>query len=97
ANLQGFQSSTNTSNGSGSLLNGTKPSTNVAPDLVAKVAVEPGWGHYEIKALGRFFRDRLAGNNNEAFGGGVGAAAILPIHSTLDLVIEGLSGAGIGR
>src|SRR5262249_29064745 len=35
-------------------------STNLAPDLLAKVAFEPGWGHFEIKALGRFFRDRIA-------------------------------------
>ena len=97
ANLQGFQNSINNNNGPNSLLNGAKTSTDIAPDLVAKVAFEPGWGHYEIKAIGRFFRDRLAGNNNNAFGGGVGAAAILPIHPTLDLIVEGLSGAGIGR
>jgi hypothetical protein len=35
-------------------------STNLAPDLLAKVAFEPRWGHFEIKALGRFFRDRAA-------------------------------------
>jgi hypothetical protein len=35
-------------------------STDLAPDLLAKVAFEPGWGHFEIKALGRFFRDRIA-------------------------------------
>jgi len=29
-------------------------STSFAPDLLAKVAFEPGWGHFEFKALGRF-------------------------------------------
>src|SRR5207253_6480768 len=48
-------------------------------------------------ALGRFFRDRFNGGNHNAFGGGVGVAAILPVHSTLSFIVEGLSGAGIGR
>src|SRR5882762_6489686 len=47
-------------------------STDLAPDLIAKVVFEPGWGHYEVKALGRFFRDRIAGNNNVTGGGGGG-------------------------
>jgi len=34
--------------------------TELAPDLLAKVAFEPRWGHLEIKALGRLFRDRIA-------------------------------------
>ena len=34
------------------------PSTNIAPDVVVKFAIEPGWGHYEVKGIGRFFRDR---------------------------------------
>jgi hypothetical protein len=64
---------------------------------VSKLVFEPGWGHWELKALGRFFRDRLNGGNHNAFGGGIGAAAILPVHNTLNFVVEGLSGAGIGR
>ncbi|MCU1308461.1 MAG: hypothetical protein JWN45_3156, partial [Acidobacteriaceae bacterium] len=47
-------------------------STDVAPDLLGKIVFEPGWGHYEIKALGRFFRDRIAGSNNYTPGGGGG-------------------------
>jgi hypothetical protein len=35
-------------------------SVNGAPDLIGKVALEPGWGHFEIGILGRFFRDRVA-------------------------------------
>jgi hypothetical protein len=44
--------------GTGALSN-TTYSTNVAPDLIAKVAFDPKFGHFEIKAIGRTFRDRL--------------------------------------
>jgi hypothetical protein len=40
-------------------LSNTTYSTNVAPDLIAKVAFDPSFGHFEIKAIGRTFRDRL--------------------------------------
>ena len=32
---------------------------NPAPDLVAKIAFDPGWGHYEVFGIGRWFRDRV--------------------------------------
>lgn len=35
-------------------------SINAAPDLIGKLAFEPGWGHFEFGVLGRFFRDRVA-------------------------------------
>ena len=72
-------------------------STDVAPDLLAKMVFEPGWGHYELKALGRFFRDRVGGSNNYAGGGGGGLAAVLPATKRLDVIVEGLAGVGIGR
>jgi hypothetical protein len=34
-------------------------SIDLGPDLVTKVAFEPGWGHFEIGGLVRFFRDRI--------------------------------------
>ena len=38
-------------------------SYNYAPDLIAKVAYEPGsWGHFELFGIGRFFRDRVFPN-----------------------------------
>src|SRR2546428_5097333 len=95
-NVQGFAASSNAANPS-STLNGGSVSTDVAPDLGSKLVFDPGWGHWELQALGRFFRDRLNRGNHNAFGGGVGAAAILPVHSTLNFIVEGLSGAGIGR
>ena len=33
-------------------------SFNLAPDLVAKVVIEPGFGHFEVFGVGRFFRAR---------------------------------------
>ena len=32
----------------------------VAPDMVVKAALDPGWGHYELFGLGRFFQTRSA-------------------------------------
>jgi hypothetical protein len=73
-------------------------STNLSPDLIAKAAFDPGWGHYEIKALARFFRDRYNGHNLTTEGGGIGAAAILPVVAKkADFIFEGLAGRGIGR
>ena len=79
-------------------------STTLAPDLLAKVVFEPGWGHFEIKGLGRFFRDRIAatattpGRMNYTEGYGIGFGAIFPVvKSKLDVEVEGMAGQGIGR
>jgi hypothetical protein len=37
-------------------------SFNLAPDMIAKIAFEPGWGHYEVFGIARFFRDRIYPN-----------------------------------
>jgi hypothetical protein len=103
SNVLGFATSANaTSPNNGFTLSNVPgaagTSTDLGPDLIAKVAFEPGWGHYEIKALGRFFRDRLTGNTNVTGGGGLGVGIFLPvIAKKFDLVIQGLGGRGIGR
>jgi hypothetical protein len=99
--INGLSGSNNAGSPS-SLLNANTVSTDIAPDVVGKMVFEPGWGHWELKALGRAFRTRLSagqfnGTNRLAFGGGVGMAALLPLAPTLTLVVEGLAGAGIGR
>lgn len=99
---QGLSSSANSQTPSSLIVTGETPgahgvSTDVAPDVIMKAVVEPGWGHWEIKAMGRFFRDRLDGANHYAGGGGVGAAALLPLHATLQWIGEGMVGAGLGR
>jgi hypothetical protein len=35
---------------------------NLAPDMIAKIAIEPGWGHWEVFGISRFFRDRVYPN-----------------------------------
>lgn len=108
ANLMGLNTSQNASTGVlllpflANYSNGH--STTLAPDVLAKVAFEPGWGHFEVKALGRFFRDRIAstattkGFSNTTTGYGFGFGAILPVvKGKVDIVAEGLAGQGIGR
>ena len=47
----------------GGLYNATANySYNLAPDLIAKIAIEPGWGHWELFGIGRTFRDRVFPN-----------------------------------
>src|SRR6202008_480492 len=47
-----------TTNPGGNLLNSTANySIDFAPDIIAKVAVDPGYGHYELYGLARGFRD----------------------------------------
>ena len=47
----------------GGLYNSTANySFNLAPDMLAKLAFEPGWGHYEVFGIARFFRDRIYPN-----------------------------------
>jgi hypothetical protein len=72
------------------------------PDMAVKIAVEPGFGHYEGYVLGRAFTDRTLINgsrsNNTHFGWGAGAAVYLPIvPKLLDFEASFLGGEGIGR
>jgi hypothetical protein len=55
------------------------PSVNIAPDLVAKLAFEPGWGHYEVKYIARWFRDRVY---PDFFNGATVSTFIPPNNST---------------
>jgi len=97
---------------SGGLYNSTANySFNYAPDLVAKVAWEPRFGHYELFAIGRFFRDRVFPNGqlasgasalgaytSKAAGGGLGVNARVPLLAgKIDLSGHLLAGNGIGR
>ena len=95
---------------SGGLYNPTANySYNRAPDLIAKVALDHGTGHYEIFGIGRFFRDRVYPNasatpasaagayNSKAEGGGVGANAFVTWPRDLDLSVHLLIGDGVGR
>jgi hypothetical protein len=86
--------------GTGSLGNGNNYSTAVMPDLIAKVAFDPGFGHYEIKGVMRAFRDHVLGtsSNQKQAGGGFGAGMILPVvKGKVDFYAQGLYGSGVSR
>jgi type II secretory pathway pseudopilin PulG len=89
-------------NTGGSLLNSTTNySIDFAPDIIAKLAVDPGYGHYELYGLARGFRDRspatTAGTNHTVWGGSIGVGMILPLGPMLDFQLSGLAGSGNGR
>jgi len=85
-------------------------SDTIAPDIIAKVAADPGFGHYEIYGLLRFLGGRVSypagatggtpgtGKSYSATGEGIGAGMILPvIPAKLDFQVSGLFGQGVGR
>jgi hypothetical protein len=96
ANFADVTSTTNNSNLPGSL------TLDEYPDIVGKIAFDPGFGHYEVYGVGRFFTDRTVmdgrHNNNTTFGWGAGGAVLLPIVPKM-LEFQGsfLAGQGIGR
>ena len=72
------------------------------PDIVAKVAIDPGFGHYEVFATERFFRARdiAAGSrtNVKTNATGVGGNLILPVvPKIVDFQASVIAGRGVGR
>jgi len=45
--------------GGGDFLQGVNVTTDQAPDIIEKAAFDPGWGHYEVFGLQRFFSDNV--------------------------------------
>jgi hypothetical protein len=92
-----------TTNTGGSLLNSTANySIDYLPDVIAKVAFDPGYGHYEVYGLARSFRDRspnavVGGENNTTWGTSVGGGLILPFGKLVEFQLSGLAGSGNGR
>jgi hypothetical protein len=87
-------------------LNGTTTCSNdIAPDIIEKVAVDPGFGHYEVFGLQRWFTDQVAINTipnswsqKTTFAWGVGGSLLLPvIPKVLELQGSVLYGEGVGR
>ncbi len=81
-------------------------SFNAAPDFVVKMAFEPGWGHWEIFNIDRFFRNRVypanyptgAAYNNIVEGEGIGGGFRGPLlDKKLTIGLKGLYGEGMGR
>ena len=86
-------------------------SYNLGPDIIGKVAIDPGWGHYEAFAIGRFPHYQYY--PNYALGGAAGAAGSVtkslssggfggslraPVFGKYgDFGLSGLYGWGVGR
>ena len=62
---------------------------NPAPDFLAKVTFDPGWGHYEIFGISRLFRDRIY-NYTTTTTAGVTTTTINDIYNDTEV------GGGIG-
>jgi hypothetical protein len=82
----------------------TSYSDNLAPDIILKLAADPGWGHYELYGLLRFLDGRTSfaatgtGRNSYTTGEGIGGGMILPLVSKkLEFQVSGLIGQGVGR
>jgi len=80
----------------------TTYSYNTVPDIVVKGALEPGFGHYELYGIARFFKDEkiVTGDTGDltTTGGGIGASAFIPvIPGLVDFSANVLAGYGIGR
>ncbi|HTJ31176.1 MAG TPA: hypothetical protein VL346_11780 [Acidobacteriaceae bacterium] len=78
-------------------------SFNMTPDFVAKLAVEPGWGHWELFGVGRSFRDRIYPTtgtpyNSSVWAGGIGGGFRGPLaNKRVTVGLKGLWGSGVGR
>ena len=103
----------NNCNASGLLDSVTQCSNNVFPDVIEKVAFDPGWGHYEAVGIERWFTDEVAltgapflpagakspgFETKTNFGWGIGGSVVLPVwEKFLDLQGSILTGQGLGR
>jgi hypothetical protein len=92
-----------TGTGGGLYDNQANYSFNMAPDLIAKIAVEPGWGHWEAFGIGRFYRDRIYPTTGSPYNdmepaGGIGGGFRGPFaNKKLTIGLKGLYGIGVGR
>jgi Skp family chaperone for outer membrane proteins len=85
-------------------VNGTY-SYNLGPDIIGKVAIDPGWGHYEAFAIGRFPHYEwypgavvTAGTTKSLSTGGFGGSLRAPVFGKYgDFGLSGLYGWGVGR
>jgi hypothetical protein len=80
----------------------TNVTTDYLPDVILKAAADPGWGHYEVFVLNRWFRSRDiatgAAANVKSTGQGYGGNILLPLlPKILDFQAGILAGKGVGR
>ena len=76
---------------------------NPSPDFVIKMAFQPGWGHWEVFNIDRFFQDRVYPTggtpyNNTVEGSGIGGGFRAPLGTKkVTIGLKGLWGEGMGR
>ena len=101
----------NISNIGTGFLNTVPVTPDLAPDIIVKAAFDPGWGHYELFGLQRFFTDNTfcsvsaptgcvvgTTRSRTSSGTAVGGSVLLPvIPKYLDFQASALYGRGIGR
>ena len=98
----------------GGLYNATANySFNLSPDILAKIAYQNKFGHFELFGIGSSFRSRVYGQgaalgstattaagafNNSSFGGGVGGGFRTYLENKrFEVALHGLYGDGTGR
>lgn len=92
-----------TGNTGGLYNNQSTYSFNIAPEFVAKMAFQPGWGHWELFGVSRFFQERVyptggSPYNNSTVGGGIGGGFRVPLGTkAFTAGLKGLYGDGTGR
>jgi hypothetical protein len=100
-----------TNTGTGGFLNGVPVTPNQAPDIIEKVAWDPGWGHLEALAMQRFFTDNTlcvtatptgcalgTASQKTSFGASAGGNFLLRvIPHYLELMGGVMYGSGLGR
>ena len=88
-----------------------KYTNNLAPDMIVKFASDPGYGHYELGGIVRFFRSRIypnqtsnasaanttGGYNDTVVGGGFFANARFPVTHFMDIGLHVMGGDGVNR
>lgn len=87
----------------GSNFQGTM-SVNSYPDGIAKIAFDPGWGHFEVYDIARNFQSNIINSDKKTIDdtsittNAAGAGILLPIvPKVLSLMASGIIGSGIGR
>jgi hypothetical protein len=97
--------------GGGGFLTGVAVTTDQAPDIIVKAALDPGWGHFEVFGLQRFFTDGTfcssvlptgcalnTVDRKTSYGTGVGGSVLLPVFPRyVDVQGSIMYGTGIGR
>jgi hypothetical protein len=111
ANVNGIAVNFSNVGGGGGFLTGVAVTADQAPDIVVKAALDPGWGHYEVFGVQRFFTDSTFCSSTmptgcavntidrkTSNGTGVGGSLLLPvIWKYADVQGSIMYGSGIGR